>query len=378
VSGLGRIAVKKVVILQKYLAPYRVPVFNMLADHKEIDLTVIYYGRREERRKWKTFPDRKFNENQSRCLSIRNSYDRNLELPYALLGELQTLNPDVIICAPDFGGIAAYLHGMLFGSHYLIWSESTLLTEGKVSLFKNFIRKLIYKKAAAFLVPGKLSEDYVRLFRRDANIYYVNNSIQEELFKISNDELEHKFSEDKIILVFSGSIIPDKGIIELLESYKILLENNPEIRSNTYLKILGAGPLDIAKHCYFNVSEKGFCENPAYSEILKKSHIFVLPSYHDCNPLTVIEALFSGNILILSDKVGNFPEAVCGNGCVVPAKSVNELAYALERIVTLPRSELVRMSYASIDIARQFTVERSVDGFLAAICGTRTDKDAVS
>ncbi len=62
---------KKVVILQKYLAPYRVPIFNALAGSPEMDLSLLYYGKPEARRIWSAFPDREFTEVQSRCISIK-------------------------------------------------------------------------------------------------------------------------------------------------------------------------------------------------------------------------------------------------------------------------------------------------------------------
>ena len=358
---------KKVIILQKYLAPYRVPVFNMLAESEVIDLTVLYYGKREERRKWNKFPDKKFKEYQSRCLSVKKNYNSNMELPYALLGELRALKPDVIICAPDIGGITSILHGMLFGSELIIWSESTFVTEGNVGYLKKLLRKYIYSKANRFLVPGKLAEEYVKSFINSANVFYVNNSIEEELFKITYNELKNKFNKDKIEIVFSGSLISDKGIIELLTAYKKLVDSDREIKSNTCLRILGTGTLDVAEYCNDNIIIEGFCENPLYSETFKKSNIFVLPSYHDCNPLTVIEALFSGNILILSDKVGNSPEAIRGNGYVIPAHSVEEIEVALKTILTLPRTSRVDMAFKSLEIAKDFSMQRSVNGFLAAI-----------
>jgi hypothetical protein len=163
--------VTRVVILQKYLAPYRVPIFNALARNAGIDLTLLYYGRPEARRKWGDFPDREFTEVQSRCISIKAGYEANLELPFSIFHDLGRLRPDVIICAPDSGGIAASLYAKRSGARFCIWSEATPVTERKTSYLKNNLRKTLYQGAANFIVPGILAERYLRQYLPEADMY---------------------------------------------------------------------------------------------------------------------------------------------------------------------------------------------------------------
>jgi glycosyltransferase involved in cell wall biosynthesis len=369
--------VNRVVILQKYLAPYRVPIFNALASSPEVELTLLYYGKPEARRKWSAFPDRDFSEVQTRCLSLKAGYEKNLELPFSIFRDLARLRPEVIICAPDNGGIAAYFYAKRSGARLCIWSEAIPMTEQKTSYLKRNLRRTLYQSAENFLVPGSLAETYLRHFRPEADIYRAPNAIAEERFCIGMDELSQKFSAGRLVITFSGSLIERKGIRLLLEAFRQLLKERPALREQCLLRVMGTGPLDLSDYQDSNVEFNGFCETELYFNNFKESHIFVLPSLHDNNPLTVVEGLFSGNVMLLSEGVGNHPEAARGNGLVVPANSATELKRGLNAILTLPRMELQRLAAISLEIAPEFSVARSVDGFLAAICGARTDKTAL-
>jgi len=125
--------------------------------------------------------------------------------------------------------------------------------------------------------------------------------------------------------------------------------------------------MDLTCYKRRNIEFAGFCEQQKYYEHIRSSHIFVLPSLSDNNPLTVVEALFAGNVILLADGVGNHPEAVRGNGAVVPSGSVEEMTRALERLLTTPRAELAHMAYNSLKIAREFSLKRAAAGFYKAI-----------
>jgi glycosyltransferase involved in cell wall biosynthesis len=362
----------RVVVLQKYLAPYRVPLFNRLARQRDIDLTVLYYGREEQRRRWTVFPDKAFREVQSRCIGVRAGYERNIELPLSLLSDLARRSPDCIICTPDIGGAAAYVHSRSRRSRLIIWSEAIPLTERRVNGARLFLRRLLYGRAAAFIVPGQLAADYIRTFQPGASISFAPNAIDEESFAVAPENVRDKFQRERLIITFSGSLIERKGVPLLLKAYRRLLEERPRMREKCLLRILGTGPLAAADAREHGIEFSGFCEGQRYRDYLRESHLLVLPSLHDNNPLTVVEGLFAGNVPLLADGVGNHPEAVKGNGLVVPAGSERELYGALSDLLLRSREDLTRMALRSLALARDFSLERSAAGFVEAIGSAMT------
>jgi glycosyltransferase involved in cell wall biosynthesis len=75
--------------------------------------------------------------------------------------------------------------------------------------------------------------------------------------------------------------------------------------------------------------------------IIAKAHVFVLPSYREGTPRSVLEAMAMGRPVITTDAPGCRETAVDGvNGFLVPPRSVDDLAQAMARFVEAP--ELVR------------------------------------
>ena len=357
-----------VVLLQKYLSPYRVPLFNAIAATPGIDLTVLYYGAPEERRRWTVFPGKAFAEAKASCLTFRGGYERNIDIPWSLPRELHRLRPEAVVCAPDAGGIAAWFHVRSRRGRLVVWSEAIPSTETGASHPKRRLRSTIYGAASAFAVPGELSERYIREFRPDARFFRTPNTTDEKLFAATPAEVERKFSADGPLLVtFSGSLIERKGTHILVPAFRRLLDEEPSLRGRVQLRLLGTGPLDLTGAAGGGVDLLGFREGEAYSRTFRESHLFVLPSLRDNNPLTVVEALFAGNALLLSEGCGNHPEAVRGNGTVVPAGSAERLFGAMRDLLLRPRAELAAMAQASLLIASEFSVERSAGGFRAAL-----------
>ena len=67
------------------------------------------------------------------------------------------------------------------------------------------------------------------------------------------------------------------------------------------------------------------------------SHVYVLPSYREGTPRSVLEAMAMGRPIITSDSPGCRETVVDGyNGFLVPPRSVEPLAQAMERFVTDP------------------------------------------
>lgn len=71
--------------------------------------------------------------------------------------------------------------------------------------------------------------------------------------------------------------------------------------------------------------------------VILKSHINVLPSYREGIPRSILEAMAMGRPIITTDVPGCRETVIDGyNGFLVPVKSSEELAIAMERFITNP------------------------------------------
>lgn len=135
---------------------------------------------------------------------------------------------------------------------------------------------------------------------------------------------------NKFGFLYIGRLIRDKGVYEYLEACQIIKEKYPKIRC------LLVGPFDtnpsaLKEEELRSYIDKGiieyFGEQKDVRPYLAQCNVFVLPSYREGTPKTVLEAMASYKAIITSDAPGCRETVVDGeNGFLVPVKNSNELA----------------------------------------------------
>ncbi len=96
-------------------------------------------------------------------------------------------------------------------------------------------------------------------------------------------------------LVYAGKLSRAKGVIWLLES----LEEIMDLPFHLYLAGSGTGPekeacIKLAKQLSPRVTLCGALSQTALAQVMKRSHLFILPSFFEGLPLVLFEALASG------------------------------------------------------------------------------------
>ncbi|UJH91328.1 glycosyltransferase [Antarcticibacterium sp. 1MA-6-2] len=125
-------------------------------------------------------------------------------------------------------------------------------------------------------------------------------------YKISSENVERIRKElnpgNKKIFLNVGRLIRSKGQLDLLQAFKILLEQYPE----NQLYIAGEGPLraELEKKIAFynlqnNVHLLGYRED--IPELLAVTDFFVFPSYFEGLPGALLEAIIAKKPTIVSD-----------------------------------------------------------------------------
>jgi glycosyltransferase involved in cell wall biosynthesis len=88
--------------------------------------------------------------------------------------------------------------------------------------------------------------------------------------------------------------------------------------------------------------------------ILSKTSVFVLPSYREGIPRTVLEAMATGRPILTTNAPGCRETVIHGkNGLLFPPRDFQSLSDAMEYMVQLSYSDLRRMALASNRLARE-------------------------
>lgn len=148
-----------------------------------------------------------------------------------------------------------------------------------------------------------------------------------------------KKDESLFRFVFVGRIVGDKGINELVDAF---IRLNKQFQ-NTRLTLVGKyeANLDPVKPETLNAIEKNPCIDacgPRYGDDLlveyMKSDCFVMPSYREGFPNTVMEAGAMGLPSVVTDINGSREIIIHGeNGLIVPSKNVGALYEAMKQMV---------------------------------------------
>ena len=270
------------------------------------------------------------------------------------------------------------------------WVEGQTKTPGKMHGFLGWFKRLVLSRCPYVAVPGADGKKYIEMHQTLTKMkmpksLYLPNLIDERRFKprdlwpsaeIEKIRQEMCVKQDEKLCFIPARLTYVKGLDALLErltptilrGWKVIILGDGEQRADL-LKIIAKNDLNNY------VVIKSFV---AYSEMPKwyaAADLFMLPSRHDPNPLSVVEALHSGLPVAISDRCGNVEEAVTvgGNGWILPIKDALGYSRALMNVFASSIDRLREMGKVSKNVHSQYwNSNGSVACFLDSMIG---DKD---
>ncbi|SHF48069.1 Glycosyltransferase involved in cell wall bisynthesis [Modicisalibacter ilicicola DSM 19980] len=162
---------------------------------------------------------------------------------------------------------------------------------------------------------------------------------------------------DAPVFLFIGRMLTEKGIAEFVEAATSVKKRHPEAR------FIAVGPHDASlPHAVKRAQLEQWKSEDVVEFVdgvkdvrpwLAKCSVFVLPSYREGTPRSVLEAMSVGRAIITSDAPGCRETVVDGsNGFLVPPKATKPLAAAMTRFLESPEL-MTTMGEASRRIAEE-------------------------
>ncbi len=247
---------------------------------------------------------------------------------------------------------------LITGLGYIFYGES---------IFKIFMRGLI-----KFLFKIFLRKSNIIIFQNKDNLdYFINNNIVNKQKKIiipgSGVNLKkYSFSnipKSPIKFLMVSRLLYEKGVIEYLKAAEIVKKKFPKTEFclvGGYDKSYdGISPNDISKFIDNNtVNYLGYKSN--VFNLVKNCHIFVLPSYHEGMPKSVLEAMSVGRPIITTNTSGCRDTVKNGkNGFLVDIKDINAISKKMIWFINNP-NKLRNMGSISRRIVEEKYDERII------------------
>jgi glycosyltransferase involved in cell wall biosynthesis len=363
---------RRVVILSELIAPYRIPVFNALARHPEIELHVVFLARTDQSmRQWRIYEE-----------EIRFSYEvlpswrkriskYNLLLNQGLCRSLGRSKPDVIICG-GYNYISSWQALRWAKQHrvaFLLWSESTTNDQRGMHALIELLKKTFVRNCDGFVVPGKLAREYLLEFGvSPGEVFVAPNAVDTALFSrlltlepAPRNRLRAELALPDRYFLFVGRLVREKGVRDLFDAYALLPS---ELREQLGLVIAGDGPLrpeleSLAREIYpGTIQFTGFVQRDELAAYYTLAECFVLPTHTDTWGLVINEAMACDLPIICTSVAGCAKDLVKANGKVVPPKDITQLRSAMQEIAR------------DVSLRHRMAAEshRLVQGFSPEIC----------
>ncbi|MBX9865423.1 MAG: glycosyltransferase family 4 protein [Burkholderiales bacterium] len=152
----------------------------------------------------------------------------------------------------------------------------------------------------------------------------------------------------KLIFLYSGRLIRDKGIYELIKAFKIVKSKFPQVK----LKFIGnyfpanpsaINPTQVQQWISDGTIEYlGMVDNVV--DVIAGIDCMILPSYREGMPRSLLEAASMGKPIITVDSVGCKDVVEDGvTGFLAKVKDIDSLADAMIKFIELPFEKKVEM-----------------------------------
>ena len=223
---------------------------------------------------------------------------------------VDALEPDLILCHHLYLLTAMARERFKEQKVYGFCHNTDLRQMKKTGLWRDYIREQIRGLDAIFVPQSAQKEGVMEIFGIDSGkIQILGMGYSQEIFcgpeKPDNAALR---KDGAIRLIYAGKIAEKKGVKSLIKSLSYL----PYPREGLKLSLAGgAGNKteyqeieELASKAPYLVEFLGKLPQTELAKAYQRSDIFVLPSFFDGLPLTVIEAIACGDKVVVTDLPG--------------------------------------------------------------------------
>jgi len=356
-----------IALLTTYLAGYRIPLYERLAERHGLEVLCFGGGERyvpawfadlDAQLARAPFPARRLHGSRE-ALTIARHYDA--------------------VIAPFAGGAilpAAYAGARLHRRPFVLWASVWAQPRSRGHLLALPVTRHIYRHADAVVAYGEHVRRFVAQIRgRDEDVYVAPQSVEPELFArtVSAEEIEAFRSSHQLggapIALYVGRLVPEKGVAVLLDAWAAA---GQEARAT--LVFIGDGPLAQRAAGTPGARLLGPVAREQLPAAYAACEFALLPSvptarFQEPWGLVCNEAMHQARPVIASDTVG----AVAGGlvrheqtGLVVATGDATALSDAITRLLDDPTLR-ARLGAAAADAVAAYTYEAMVEAFDRAL-----------
>jgi len=192
-----------------------------------------------------------------------------------------------------------HLHGSEFKKFY----------EHQCGPLGKYLVRMVFRRVTYAVVLSGQWRDFVLSIVPQAHVVIVHNFV--DAARCESERLSMGVDRSESEVLFLGEIGHRKGIYDLIKAIQDVAKQVPGVR----LIAGGAGDIEGALSCAEelgirkHISMPGWVSGLEKTELLARAAVYVLPSYNEGLPVSILEAM-AARLPVISTPVGGIPEAI--------------------------------------------------------------------
>jgi len=284
---------------------------------------------------------------------------RDIYTIYRLISLFRKVRPDMVLGYT----IKPVIYGSLAGRMAGVPNIFSMITGLGYAFSDGGLKEQLVGAVVRFLYKLSIDANRRVFFQNpdDRSIFIKQNLLRgfEQAALINGSGVDVDFFQPapfpgKVSFLLIARLVKDKGILEYVKAARIIKAKHPQAR----FRLVGwidEGPQGISSADFGYWVKEGIIEylgrlddvRPAIAD----ASVYVLPSYHEGTPRTVLEAMSMGRPVITADAPGCRETVIDGkNGFLVPVRNAEALAERMEYFIKNPEM-IVSMGEESRRIA---------------------------
>lgn len=178
---------------------------------------------------------------------------------------------------------------------------------------------------------------------------------------------------EQITFMYSGRLLWDKGIGELIKAFRIVRGNFPNIKLILIGNYFPSNPAAISPEIIQGWQKEGLIEykgmvDNVFDE-MKDIDCVILPSYREGMPRSLLEASSMGKPIITVDSVGCKDVVEDGvTGFMAKTANVETLVVAMAKFIKLPFDKKIEMGkHGRIKMEKEFDQQIVIDKYMQVV-----------
>lgn len=346
------------VLLGEIAAPYRVPLYNALAER--VEFRALFLAETDPRRSYyRVDPQEvRFDRRVLRGHDLRRG-GRWTVVSRGVIRELERFEPDVVGVGgwnqPAFWQALAWTKARR--RKLVLWIESTAHDARSEARPLEWAKRAMVRAADGYFVPGTAAKEYaLSLGVPEERLVVAPNAVDPSVYGAAAVD---RSGRESCTFLYAGRLDREKGLDTLLRVFADVPGK---------LVLAGSGPEEqrLRALAADRVRFTGAVSREEIVRLLADADVFVLPSRSEPWGMVLNEAAAAGLPLVATDGVGAAYDLIDDNGFRIPVGDERALAEAMRRLAEDPQLR-ARLGTRSRELVASFTPEAWADALAGLV-----------